>query len=164
MTGQRLGVTVVRGVLLAIVAGWTLFPIYYMVSLAITPWSDLFRPVYFVKNPTLDNFKFVLFQESPFVKYFWRWLANSLLVSGAVMVAVLCVAAMGSFALGRIRFAVVDEDQSLLTGFLRGALHQVIVAFIGERNEGAGHVLVMDPLPAFHRREFGFAQRAQVRR
>jgi multiple sugar transport system permease protein len=97
---------VVRGVLLAIVAAWTLFPIYYMVSLAITPWSDLFRPVYFVTHPTLDNFKFVLFQQSPFVKYFWRWLANSLFVSGAVMVAVLVVAAMGSFALGRIRFGL----------------------------------------------------------
>ena len=92
--------------MLALVAGWTLFPIYYMVSLAITPWSDLFRPVYFVKHPTLDNFKFVLFQESPFVKYFWRWLANSLLVSSAVMVAVLAVAAMGSYALGRIRFGL----------------------------------------------------------
>jgi ABC-type maltose transport system permease subunit len=50
---------------------------------------DLFRPVYFVQHPTLDNFKFVLFQQSPSVKYFWRWLANSLPVSGAVMVAVL---------------------------------------------------------------------------
>ena len=81
-------------------------PHLLMVSLAITPWSDLFRPVYFVTHPTLDNFKFVLFQQSPFVKYFWRWLANSLFVSGAVMVAVLVVAAMGIFALGRIRFGL----------------------------------------------------------
>ena len=98
--------TAARVLILAVVTAWTIFPIYYMVTLAITPWSDLFRPVYFVQHPTLDNFKFVVFQESPFVKYFWRWLGNSLLVSAAVMVAVLAVAAMGSYALGRIRFGL----------------------------------------------------------
>ncbi len=104
--GGRLLVGVARGAALAIVTAWTLFPIYYMLNLAVTPWDDLFRPVYWVKHPTLENFKFVLFQQSPFVKYFWRWLANSLIVSGAVMLAVLLVAALGSFALGRIRFAL----------------------------------------------------------
>jgi multiple sugar transport system permease protein len=59
-----------------------------------------------VAHPTLDNFKFVIFQQSPFVKFFWRWLANSLWVSAATMGAVLVVAAMGSFALGRIRFGL----------------------------------------------------------
>jgi multiple sugar transport system permease protein len=103
---NRIGISLVRGVALAAVAAWTLFPIYYMLNLAVTPWDDLFRPVYWVKHPTLDNFKFVLFQQSPFVKYFWRWLANSLVVSAAVMLAVLVVAALGSFALGRIRFGL----------------------------------------------------------
>src|ERR1700756_2022521 len=102
-SNHRLSRVVVRGGILAIVAGWTLFPIYYMLNLAVTPWEDLFRPGYWVKHPPLENFKFVLLQQSPFVKYFWRWLANSLLVSAAVMLAVLCVAALGSFALGRIR-------------------------------------------------------------
>ena len=106
MNRRRLGTSIMRGVVLAIVTAWTLFPIYYIVMLALTPWDDLFRPVYWVKHPTLENFKFVLFQQSPFVKFFWRWLGNSLLVSGAVMVAVLGVAAMGSFALGRIRFGL----------------------------------------------------------
>jgi multiple sugar transport system permease protein len=106
MTGRGVWVNVARGAVLAVITVWTLFPIYYIVSLAITPWTDLFRPVYFVTHPTLDNFKFVIFQESPFVKFFWRWLANSLWVSAATMAAVLVVAAMGSFALGRIRFGL----------------------------------------------------------
>src|SRR6266545_6730794 len=106
MTARGLGVNAARGAVLAVITAWTLFPIYYIVSLAVTPWSDLFQPVYWVRHPTLDNFKFVLFQESPFVKYFWRWLANSLWVSAATMGAVLVVAAMGSFALGRIRFGL----------------------------------------------------------
>ena len=106
MTGRGLWVNATRGAVLAIITVWTLFPIYYIVSLAVTPWTDLFRPVYWVTHPTLDNFKFVIFQQSPFVKFFWRWLANSLWVSAATMAAVLVVAAMGSFALGRIRFGL----------------------------------------------------------
>lgn len=45
-----------RVAVLAVVTAWTIFPIYYMVNLAITPWNDLFRPVYFVQHPTLENF------------------------------------------------------------------------------------------------------------
>src|SRR5438034_1754928 len=106
MTARGLGVNAARATVLAVITLWTLFPIYYIVSLAVTPWTDLFRPVYWVAHPTLDNFKFVIFQESPFVKFFWRWLGNSLWVSAATMGAVLVVAAMGSFALGRIRFGL----------------------------------------------------------
>ncbi len=95
-----------RGTILAVVTLWTLFPIYYMLNLALTPWNDLFQPVYWVKHPTLDNFKFVVLQQSAFVKFFWRWLGNSVLVAAATMLAVLVVSAMGSFALGRIRFGL----------------------------------------------------------
>jgi multiple sugar transport system permease protein len=102
----RLLLPLARGTVLAIVTAWTLFPIYYMVMLALTPWDDLFQPVYWVQHPTLDNFRFVIFQESPFVKYFWRWLGNSLVVSGVTMLTVLAVSALGSFALGRIRFGL----------------------------------------------------------
>jgi multiple sugar transport system permease protein len=95
-----------RGTILAVVTLWTLFPIYYMLNLALTPWNDLFQPVYWVKHPTLDNFKFVVLQQSAFVKFFWRWLGNSVLVAALTMLAVLVVSAMGSFALGRIRFGL----------------------------------------------------------
>ena len=43
---------------LAVVTAWTLFPIYYMLNLAVTPWDDLFRPVYWVKHPTLEIAQF----------------------------------------------------------------------------------------------------------
>jgi multiple sugar transport system permease protein len=103
---RRVLIAIARGVVLAIVTSWTLFPIYYMVNLALTPWNDLFQPVYWVKHPTLQNFRFVLFQQSAFVKYFWRWLGNSVVVAGATMLVVLLVSALGSFALGRIRFGL----------------------------------------------------------
>ncbi len=103
---QRWPVRAAKWAVLAIVAVWTLFPIYYMVMLAFTPWSDLFQPVYWVRHPTFQNFKFVVFQQSAFVKYFWRWLGNSVIVASATMLIVLAVSALGSFALGRIRFGL----------------------------------------------------------
>src|SRR5439155_16809931 len=104
--GRQLGVTAARAVILAVVTVWTLFPIYYMLTLSFTPWSELFRPVYFVQHPTLENYRFVVFQESVFVKFFWRWLGNSLFISAFTMLVVLAVAALGSFALGRLRFGL----------------------------------------------------------
>ena len=37
MTGRRWTITTARAAVLAIITAWTLFPIYYMMSLAITP-------------------------------------------------------------------------------------------------------------------------------
>ena len=104
--GRRIGVAAGKGAILAVVTVWTLFPIYYMLTLSFTPWSELFRPVYFVEHPTLENYKFVVLQESVFVKFFWRWLGNSLFISAFTMLVVLAVASLGSFALGRLRFGL----------------------------------------------------------
>jgi multiple sugar transport system permease protein len=93
-----------RGVILAVIAVWTLFPIYYMLMLSFTPTAELFRPEYWVKHPTLESYRFIAFQGSVFVKHFWRWMGNSVVVAAATMLAVLVVASLGSFALGRIRF------------------------------------------------------------
>jgi multiple sugar transport system permease protein len=102
---RRVLIQVARGALLAVITAWTLFPIYYMLVLSFTPTAELFRPEYWVKNPTLESYRFIALQESVFVKFFWRWMANSVLVAGLTMLAVLVVASLGSFALGRIRFA-----------------------------------------------------------
>ncbi len=97
-------VRLARGVIFAIITVWTLFPIYYMLTLSFTRTAELFRPEYFVAHPTLESYRFIVFQESVFVKFFWRWMANSVVVAAATMLLVLAVAALGSFALGRIRF------------------------------------------------------------
>jgi multiple sugar transport system permease protein len=93
-----------RAAVLAIVTVWTLFPIYYMLTLSFTPTAELFRPEYWVKNPTLESYRFIALQQSVFVKFFWRWMGNSVVVAAVTMVGVLIVAALGSFALGRLRF------------------------------------------------------------
>jgi len=105
-TARRVGLRLARAAVLAIVVGWTLFPIYYMLTLSFTPTTELFRPEYFVKHPTLESYRFIAFQESVFVKFFWRWMTNSVVVAAVTMFGVLVVAALGSFALGRIRFGL----------------------------------------------------------
>jgi multiple sugar transport system permease protein len=95
-----------RAVILAVVTVWTLFPIYYMLTLSFTPTTELFRPEYWVKHPTLESYRFIALQQSVFVKFFWRWMGNSVVVAAVTMVGVLIVAALGSFALGRIRFGL----------------------------------------------------------
>jgi len=93
-----------RWAVLLLLVGWTLFPIYYMLVLSLTPTAELFRPEYWVKHPTLESYRFVVFQQSVFVKFFWRWMGNSALVAAATMVLVLAISALGSYALGRLRF------------------------------------------------------------
>jgi multiple sugar transport system permease protein len=105
-TARRVGLQIARAAVLAIVVVWTLFPIYYMLTLSFTPTTELFRPEYFVKHPTLESYRFIAFQESVFVKFFWRWMTNSVVVAAVTMFGVLVVAALGSFALGRIRFGL----------------------------------------------------------
>jgi multiple sugar transport system permease protein len=103
---RRVGLRIARAAVLALVVVWTLFPIYYMLTLSFTPTTELFRPEYFVKHPTLESYRFIAFQESVFVKFFWRWMTNSVVVAAVTMFGVLVVAALGSFALGRIRFGL----------------------------------------------------------
>ena len=69
-----------RWLVMALIVVWTLFPIYYMLTLSFTPTAELFRPEYFVANPTLESYRFVVFQESVFVKFFWRWMGNSVVM------------------------------------------------------------------------------------
>lgn len=83
---------------------WTLFPVYYMVLLSITPTNDLFSPGFYVSHPTLRSYVYTMGQDNPFVRYFWQQFATSLVVALWTMVAVAAVAALGSFAMARLNF------------------------------------------------------------
>ena len=83
---------------------WTLFPVYYMVTLSFTPTNDLFSPGLYVAHPTLRNYVYTIGQDNPFVRYFWRQLTTSVTVSLWTMALVAAIAAMGSFAMARLHF------------------------------------------------------------
>jgi multiple sugar transport system permease protein len=92
------------GVLTLLILVWTLFPVYYMVLLSVTPTSELFQPGLWVSHPTLANYVYTMGQDNPFVRYFWTQLSTSLVVSVWTMVLVAAVAALGSFAMARMKF------------------------------------------------------------
>ena len=36
---------------------WTIFPVYYMITLSLVPEEDLFKPRLYVAQPTLENYR-----------------------------------------------------------------------------------------------------------
>jgi multiple sugar transport system permease protein len=99
-TSVKIGVALLTVVILA----WTLFPVYHMLLLSLTPTNDLFQPGLYVEHPTLRSYVYTMGQDNPFVRYFWQQLLTSLTVSVWTMVLVAAVAAMGSFAMARMKF------------------------------------------------------------
>lgn len=103
-TWHRLGVKIGLSALAVLILAWTLFPVYYMVLLSLTPTDDLFQPGLYIANPTLSSYVYTMAQDNPFVRYFWHQIATSLIVAIWTMLAVMAVASLGAFALARIRF------------------------------------------------------------
>ncbi len=101
---HRLGVKLGLSVLAVVILAWTLFPVYYMVLLSLTPTDDLFQPGLYITNPTLSSYVYTMGQDNPFVRYFWQQIETSLIVAIATMISVMAVASLGAFALARIKF------------------------------------------------------------
>lgn len=101
---RQLGLRIALAALTLAILVWTLFPVYYMVLLSLTPTSDLFQPGLYISNPTLRSYVYTMGQDNPFVRYFWQQLLTSLTVSLWTMVLVGAIAAMGSFAMARMKF------------------------------------------------------------
>ena len=74
------------------------------VVLSLTPTNDLFQPGLYVSHPTLRSYVYTMGQDNPFVRYFWQQLLTSLTVSLWTMLLVAAIAAMGSFAMARMKF------------------------------------------------------------
>jgi len=91
-------------ILAVLILAWTLFPVYYMVLLSLTPTNDLFRPGLYIDNPTLKSYIYTMGQDNPFVRYFWQQLSTSLIVAIWTMATVMVIASLGSFAMARIHF------------------------------------------------------------
>jgi multiple sugar transport system permease protein len=101
---NRLLVQAGLSVLAVLILAWTLFPVYYMVLLSLTPTDDLFKPGLYISHPTLKSYVYTMGQDNPFVRYFWQQISTSLIVAVWTMAAVIAIAALGSFAMARIRF------------------------------------------------------------
>lgn len=90
--------------LCGIILVWTVFPIYYMVTLSLVKEEDLFKPSLYVADPTLENYSMTVMQSNYLVSEFRIQLFNSVAIALLTTSAVLVVGTLGSFALARIRF------------------------------------------------------------
>jgi multiple sugar transport system permease protein len=106
---KKIGFYAVCAVLLI----WTLFPVYYMISLSLVPEEDLFKPSLYAVHPTLANYLMTVRQSNYLVSQFWIQLYNSLAIGLMTTAAVVVVGTLGSFALARIRFRGSRAIQSM---------------------------------------------------
>jgi multiple sugar transport system permease protein len=90
--------------LCGIILVWTVFPVYYMVTLSLVKEEDLFKPSLYVSRPTIENYVMTVQQSNYLVSEFRIQLYNSVGIALLTTVAVLIVGALGSFALARIKF------------------------------------------------------------
>jgi multiple sugar transport system permease protein len=82
-----------------------LFPVIYIFSTAFKPMDELFLfpPRFFVRHPTLDNFRKLMEQTKttiPMSRYF----LNSLIVTSAVLIFSLLFSSMAGYALSKLTF------------------------------------------------------------
>lgn len=83
---------------LIVFAVFCLFPLLWMIDTALKPMAEVMSttPTFVIKNPTLDNFRAVLF-DSQFTVYF----RNSMIVATASTIVTLVVSIFASYALSR---------------------------------------------------------------
>lgn len=84
-----------------VLCGLALVPIWYALKVSLSGSGGLLSGAlsFLPQNPTLDNYKTILFE-----KPFFTWLKNSALLSLSTVVFALCVAVPASYAFSRFRF------------------------------------------------------------
>lgn len=93
-------------IFLILIAVVMALPIVYLTATAFKPTEELFvyPPTFFVKNPTMRNFASLLTSISTSMVPFGRYLINSLIVSGTVVVGVLMISTLGAYPLAKHNF------------------------------------------------------------
>lgn len=82
-----------------VLAAMTVFPLFWMLSIAFKAPAEVFQPGLLPKAPSWDNFVYVL-TEVPFIRY----LLNTTFVAGVVTIVALFFHTMAGYALARLRF------------------------------------------------------------
>ncbi len=100
MSRRQVDVVRIVWMLVALVlALMTIFPLFWMISIAFKPAAEVFQPNLLPVNPSFDNFIYVM-TEVPFLKY----LGNTFFVSAVVTIVALFFHTMARYAHARLRF------------------------------------------------------------
>jgi multiple sugar transport system permease protein len=141
------------------VAVVALFPLYWMITTALTPSASAIRvpPTLFPSEPTLDNFV-RLFEQAPVI----LWALNSLIIAVAIMVGHVIFDSMAGYAFAKKRFPGKGLLFVLIVSSLMIPVHVtlvprfILVSEIGLVNNPLGVILpsIADVFGIFLMRQF----------
>jgi multiple sugar transport system permease protein len=87
----------------ALLAMWTLLPLYNMVMVSLEAHGDVFTDAIWPPKPSVDSFWIVITEGYWYLEYFWHQFGNSLYVGAAVTLLTLLIGSLASFSIGRMR-------------------------------------------------------------
>lgn len=94
------------GVYLFVIAlvAFTSLPLIYVVSTAFKPLNELLRfpPIFFVRQPTLNNFRDLLLASGSSSVPFLRYIVNSVFISATTVVLTVFVSSLGAYSLVKL--------------------------------------------------------------
>ena len=90
--------------LVLLMVAFTALPLIYVISTAFKPLDELLRfpPIFFVRNPTLDNFRDLLFATSSSSVPFLRYVMNSVFVAAVTVFLTVLVSSIGAYSLVKL--------------------------------------------------------------
>jgi len=139
-------------------------PIVFLFNNAFKPLNELylFPPPIFVKQPTTANFEHLFLQAAAGTVPFTRYLFNSVVVSGAALLAVLFVSTMAGYVLSKHRFHFKSIIMAAIMISLMFVPEMVliprylVVSFLGLKDTYWAHILpfVASPVAVFLMKQF----------
>lgn len=130
-------------------------PIVFIINHAFKPIEELFAfpPKFFVENPVMDNFVKLGRQASAGGISISRYIFNSVIVTGSVVLLSMLMSAMAAFALSKLRFRAKNllmEINNLAMMFVPVAViipRYLLVDKLGMINTYFAHILPLVALP-----------------
>ena len=132
-----------------------ILPILYIFSTAFKPLDELFAfpPKFFVRRPTLANFRMLFENTSSTVMPMSRYLFNSIIISLIVVVFTIFISAMAGYALSKKRFRLknfIFELNTMALMFVATAVtipRYLLMNQLGILNTVWAHILPLLAMP-----------------
>lgn len=142
-------------VAVAPLAIFMLLPIIYIFCHAFKPMEELFAfpPRFFVRNPTLDNFRGLMKASQTSGIPLSRYLFNSLVVTAADVIGSILISSMAGYALSKLRFKgknTLLEINNAALMFVPVAVmipRYLVIDALGMTNNYLAHILPLLAMP-----------------
>lgn len=134
---------------------FTGLPIVFIICHAFKPMDELFAypPKFFVSKPTLDNFTKLFRASQASGIPMSRYVFNSLIVAGVVVIASIFMSTMAGYALSKLKFRLKNtllEINNMALMFVSVAVmipRYLVIDFLGIKNSYWAHILPLLALP-----------------